>query len=182
MRQLEEKPARRLAVIPFPVFMPGLDLALRELAMASPLTGDAAGMLLQRKGVTAGAFHPASVIAAARACGRRPSIELRTIDGQLMVLAVAAKADAGTVLRIAYRQAHASGASNVSRVVAAMKADGVEVDAGFVRDVLHKLSQVTFVGEDWFYHRPANPNRDCLRNAARKMLSVASPMELPGAA
>ena len=47
-----------------------------------------------------------------------------------------------------------------------------------VRHVLREFSDVEFLEQDWFCHRPANPERDRLRNVTRKILSVASPIEL----
>jgi hypothetical protein len=65
---------------------------------------------------------------------------------------------------VAYRQAHASGASNVGEVVAEMTADKITVDEDTVRHVLREFSEVQFVEVDWFFHRPPNPERDRLRN------------------
>jgi hypothetical protein len=66
----------------------------------------------------------------------------------------------------------------VSEVVAEMAANNLRVDEGTVRHVLQEFSEVRFVDEEWFCHRPTNPERDRLRNVTRKMLSVASPIEL----
>jgi hypothetical protein len=44
--------------------------------------------------------------------------------------------------------------------------------------VLGEFSDVQFLEEDWFCHRPTNPERDRLRNVTRKILSVAAPIEL----
>ncbi len=177
VRQLQEKVSGRLAAISFPTFMPALDEALRALAEASPLGVESAGALLKRKGISAVDFHAESVIAAAAACGRNPPIQLQTIRKKTIV-AAAAIHDADVVLRVAYRQAHASGASNVGEVVAEMTAGKITVDEDVVRHVLREFSGVQFVEEDWFFHRPLNPERDRLRNVTRKMLSVASPIEL----
>jgi Sigma-70, region 4 len=177
VRQLQEKVSNRLGAISFPVFMPALDEALRALADASPLGVDAAGALLKQKGISAVEFHPECVIAAAIACGRKPPIQLQTVKKKTIVAAAAIQ-DADAILRVAYRQAHASGASNVSEVVAEMTANNITVDEGAVRHVLREFSEVQFLEEGWFCHRPTNPERDRLRNVTRKMLSVASPIEL----
>jgi hypothetical protein len=177
VRQLQEKVSNRLGAISFPVFMPALDEALRVLAEASPLGVNSAGALLKQKGISAVAFHPECVIAAATACGRKPPIQLQTIKKKTIVAAAAIQ-DADIILRVAYRQAHASGASNLGEVVAEMTADKITVDEGAVRHVLWGFSEVQFLAEDWFCHRPPNPERDRLRNVTRKILSVASPIEL----
>jgi hypothetical protein len=177
MRQLQEKVSQRLGAISFPAFMPGLDEALRALADASPLGAHAAGALLRQKGISGIEFQPECVIAAANACGRKPSVQLQTVKKRTIVAAAAVR-NADAILRVAYHQAHASGASNVSEVVAEMTANNLRVGEGAVRHVLREFSEVRFVDEAWFCHRPTNPERDRLRNVTRKMLSVASPIEL----
>jgi hypothetical protein len=177
VRQLQEKVSNRMAVISFPVFMPALDEALRALAEASPLSVDSAGAFLKKRGISSIEFDPECVIAAAITCGRTPPIQLQTVKKKTIVAAAAIQ-DADTILRVAYRQAHASGASNVGEVTAEMTADKITVDEGAVRHVLRAFSEVQFLEEEWFCHRPANPERDRLRNVTRKMLSVASPIEL----
>jgi hypothetical protein len=82
------------------------------------------------------------------------------------------------ILRIAYRQTHDSGATNIGEVVAELQAKGVDADETTVRHVLREFSDAQFIEDDWFGQRPANPERDRLRNITRKMLSVASPIEL----
>jgi hypothetical protein len=177
VRQLQEKVSSRLKGISYPPFMPGLDEALRALAEASPLGIVSAATFLKERGITKIAFHPESVIAAAIACNRNPPIQLQTINKKTIV-AAAPFQDADLILRVAYRQAHASGASNVGEVVAEMTANGIVVDKSTVRHVLRDFSEVQFLEEEWFGHRPANPERDRLRNITRKVLSVASPIEL----
>ncbi len=177
VRQMQEKVTSRLKAIPFPVYMPGLDEAVRLLAEGSPLGVEAAIALLKETGVSAGAFHPECVIAAAVVCGRKPAISLQTIKRKTSVVASELRyADA--ILSVAYRQAHASGASNIGEVVAEMTAAGITIDSQGVREALREFSEVAFVEDEWFCHRPANPERDRLRNATRRMVSVAAPMDL----
>jgi len=59
-----------------------------------------------------------------------------------------------------------------------MTANNITVDESAVRHVLREFSEVQFVQGGWFCHGPPNPERDRLRNVTRKMLSVASPIEL----
>ena len=177
MRQLQERVLDRLKAIAFPVFMPALDDALRALAEASPIDAISAGTLLKQKGISEIAFDPECVIDAAVACGRTPPIQLQTIKKKTIVAAAPIQ-DADMILRVAYRQAHASGASNVGEVVAEMMANGNVVNEGTVRQVLREFSEVQFLESEWFCHRPPNPERDRLRNVTRKILSVASPIDL----
>jgi hypothetical protein len=178
MRQLQEKVSGRFGAISFPVFMPALDEALRALAEASPISVGLAAMLLKQKGISATEFHPESVIAAAVSCGRKPPIRLQTVKKGRTIVTAAAIRGADAILGTAYRQAHASGASNVSEVVAEMTANNITVDDAAVRYVLREVSDVQFLEQEWFCHRPTNPERDRLRNVTRKILSVASPIEL----
>ena len=76
LRQLQEKVQDRLKAIAFPPYLPALDKALHTLAQASPIGIEAAASLLKSSGVSRIAFHPESVIGAAVACGRTPSIKI----------------------------------------------------------------------------------------------------------
>lgn len=176
-RQLQEKISNRLKAITYPVYMPALDAALQVLADASPIRLDAAASLLRTKGISKLDFSPACVIEAASACGREPPIQLQTVKNKTIV-AAAPIPFTDAILRTAYRQAHASGASNVGEIIAEMAASGVTTDEATVGHVLREFSDAEFLEEDWFCHRPTNPERDRLRNATRKMLSVAAPIEL----
>jgi hypothetical protein len=177
MRQLQERVLDRLKAISFPIFMPALDEALRVLADVSPIDAASASTVLKQLGISEIAFHPECVIDAAVACGRRPPIQLQTIKKKTLV-AAAPIPDADMILRVAYRQAHASGASNAGEVLDEMRAKGTAVNEGAVRHVLREFSEVQYLEDEWFCHRPANPERDRLRNVTRKILSVASPIEL----
>jgi hypothetical protein len=176
-RQLQERITNRLKDISFPVYMPALDEALQLLRDKSPLSINAASALIKTSGLSQVDFHPESLIAAAQACGRKPPIQLQTA-GKKTIVSATAVSYADSVLRIAYRQAHASGASNIGEVVAELQSKGVEAEEKAVRYVLREFSDVQFLEEDWFCHRPTNPEQDRLRNTTRKMLSVASPIEL----
>ena len=129
VRQLQERVCNRLRAILFPVFMPALDEALRALVEASPIAIDAANTLLTQKGISGVKFHAESVIGATLACGRRPPIELQTVRKKTIVVAAQIQS-ADAILRTAYRQAHASGASNVGEVVAEMAANKIAVEEG----------------------------------------------------
>jgi hypothetical protein len=82
--------------------------------------GDASALL---KASGFASFHPASAIAAAEACGRTPPIRLQTV-GKRTIVATTDIPNADAILRVAYRQAHASGASNVGEVQAELYASG----------------------------------------------------------
>jgi len=157
--------------------MPSLDDALRLLKDKCPISISDASTLLKASGLSKVSFHPASLIAAAEACGRKPPISLQTV-GKRTIVATTDIPSADAILRIAYRQAHASGASNVGEVHAELYASGINVDTAAIGHALREFSEVEFFEEQWFAHRPSNPERDRLRNTTRKMLSVAAPIEL----
>ena len=177
VRQLQEKISARLRAIPFRPFLPGLDRAMHALSEAGPISVDAAARLLKCSGISKEEFHPASLIAAAVGCGRTPLIQLQTI-GKRQLVTKTAITNADDIIRVAYRQTHASGASNVAEVAAELHSLGMKVKMEEVAGVLREFSDVEFLEEDWFCHRPNNPERDRLRNVTRKILSVASPVEL----
>src|ERR1035437_3740576 len=177
LRQLQERVTSRLKGISFAAYMPALDDALQLLKDNCPISVSDASALLKANGLSEMSFHPASVIAAAEACGRKPPIRLQTV-GKQTIVATTDSPNVDAILQVAYRQAHASGASNVGEVLAELSARGIDVDASSVGHVLREFSRVEFLEEQWFCHRPENPERDRLRNVTRKMLSVAAPIEL----
>jgi hypothetical protein len=157
--------------------LPALDEALELLRAKSPLSIEEASVLLKTSGISLEPFHPASVIAAAEACGRKPPIRFQTIRNKTIV-ATAEITDADVIMRTAYRQAHASGASNVAELRAELHSKGISVEETSVMHALREFSDVRFVDGNWFCHSPENPERDRLRNITRKMLSVAAPLDL----
>ena len=177
IRQLQERVTNRLKEISFAVYMPALDAAMQLLKDKCPIGVSDAASLLKASGLSKVSFHPASVIAAAEACGRKPPISLQTV-GKRTIVATIDIPSADAILRIAYRQAHASGASNVGEVRSELCALGIDVDTASLAHALREFSEVEFFEEQWFGHRPSNPERDRLRNTTRKMLSVAAPIEL----
>jgi Sigma-70, region 4 len=177
IRQLQERILNRMKVITFPVYMPALDDALSVLRASSPINVAEAAQLLKAKGVTDKEFHPACIISAAEICGRRPPICLQTVNERTIVTTTEFP-NADAVLYTAYRQAQASGASNIAEVVAELKSKAIETDEPTASHVLRQLSDVQFLEGQWFCHRPKNSERDRLRNITRKMLSVAAPIEL----
>jgi hypothetical protein len=177
VRQLQERITTRLRTISFPPYMPALDEALQLLREKAPLTISAASALVRTRGLSERDFHPVSLISAAQAFNREPPISFQTV-GKKTIVSAAAVPYADDVLRIAYRQAQASGASNVGEVVAELQAKGINAVEPHARQALQDFSDVEFLEGDWFCRRPSNIERDRLRNTTRRMLSVASPIEL----
>ena len=177
VRQLQKRVVERLLAIPFQPYLPALDAALAEICSQAPLTLEGAADLLEAKRISSIRFDPRSVIAAAEACGRTPPIQLQTVRGKTLVV-TSDMPNADEILRIAYHQAEASGASNIQEVASELLSKGVNVEDAEVKVVLIRFSQVEFLEEDWFCYRKGKSHRDRLRNITQKMLSVAAPMEL----
>jgi hypothetical protein len=177
LRQLQEKVTNRLKDIPSPVFMPGLDAGLELLRRTSPLSVTAASELLKTHRLSTIPFHPSSLLAAAEACGRKPPICLQTVRKRSIVTTTDIP-NADAVMRLAYKQAQASGASNLAELVAELHASGISTDERVALHVLQHFSELELLDDQWFCHRPRNPERDRLRNVTRKMLSVAAPIDL----
>lgn len=176
-RQLQERAMARLKEITFPPYIPGLDSALALLREKCPVGISAATEILRQHNITGIDFHPESLIAAAEACRRKPPICLQTV-GKRTIVAAAEISNADEILRIAFRQTQASGASNVGELTAELRLRGIETDEESVGHVLREFSDVHFFEDNWFGRRPDNPERDRLRNVTRKMLSVASPIDV----
>ena len=176
-RQLQERVVNRLQGISFPVYMPALDSALLLLRDNSPIGLSEAGNLLKANGLSGIRFHPSGVIAAAEVCGRKPPVRFQTV-GRRTIVATTDIPNADAILHVAYRQAQASGASNLGEVLAELRAKGVAADEPAVRHAIREFAEVQFLEDEWFCSRPSNPERDRLRNVTRKMLSVAAPIHL----
>jgi hypothetical protein len=176
-RQIQERATERFKDIAFPPYLPGLDSALAILREKCPISISAATEFLKQNSITEIDFHPESLIIAAEACHRKPSIFLQTV-GSRTIVAATEISNADEILRIALRQTQASGASNVGELTAELRSRRVATDEKAVGHVLREFSDVQFFEGNWFGRRPDNPERDRLRNVTRKMLSVASPIDL----
>ena len=177
VRQLQGRILWRLQAIPFQPYLPAIDAALAEIRSQAPIILEGAADLLEAKRISSIRFDPRSVIAVAEACGRTPPIQLQTVRGKTLVV-TSDLPNADEILRIAYRQAEAPGASNVQEVVSELLSKGVKVEEEEARGVLDRFSHVEFVEEDWFCSPRGKLERDILRNLTEKVLSVAAPLQL----
>jgi hypothetical protein len=175
IRQLESKTLERWPS--HPVVMPGLDRALTMLTSHAPLPPDAAARLLQTEGISQRPFHPASLVAVAQASGRQPAIQLEEVLGSAMVVATAAGPLAAEVLRVAYNQARARGATNIEQIANEVGIEhGSDLSLPQVREILKLYGEVEFLTEDWVW-RPGQL-KDTVRNITRRMLSVTAPLDV----
>jgi hypothetical protein len=174
IRQLEARFKGRLPS--HPVLLPSLDAALTLLASHAPLEATSGSRLLERQKLTRNEFHPASLIAIAKTCGRNPIIQVQQMLGKTMVVDQPAAARAEKVVAIAQRQTQACGATNVTEVAAEIaNAENVDISEEETRELLTKYSTAEFFDNSWFWF----PDRliDGVSNISRKILSVTSPIE-----
>jgi Sigma-70, region 4 len=177
MRQIHKRLTDRLPN--HPLFMPQVDAAIYALREAAPIGADRAAVLLQTKGISAHAFHPKSLLAAADFCGRPQPFELENSVGLPRVIVEKRREFERAALSVACRQAEASGATNVQDVAAELVSRGHgDVDYEKVRRLLNDCREIEFLNPDWLWHKAGIPERNRLRNVTRKMLSVTSPIHV----
>ena len=161
------------------VFMPALDAALDVLTQLSPMPVQDAADLLFERGIAGRPFSPESVQLAAGFCNRATVEIVRKIDGRSWICGEASARNSVTVLSFARAQAGASGASNVSEVQEELAArKKLRVSEQEIRDVLMNSVDFEFLEGDWFWWKAGKDERNRLRNATRKILSVVSAVEL----
>ncbi|MCG3776140.1 MAG: RNA polymerase sigma factor RpoS [Nitrospira sp.] len=176
MRQIQKRFSDRLPT--HAVYMPQLDAAIRILLAAAPIGLEEGARLLRDAGVSSVPFHPKSILAAAEFCHRPQPFEIdsslskpRVVVERLFELEKAS-------ISVAYRQANASGATNIQEVGAELAARGIKVGEAQLRGVLAVAPGIEFLEADWFWDKSGIPDRNRLRNITRKMLSVASPISV----
>lgn len=170
---LKRKPAHQ-------VYIPALDRALETLAHHAPMDTTEAAQLLVHQGITTTPFRPESVLAAAEFCGRPPTFTVEPGRHGARVVTDSSLEFSSRVVSLAARLASASGMSNVATLVAAANSVGVDVGPDQVRQVLQHQSTAEFLDEtnDWYWMPDGNPARNRLMNTARRMLAVASPLDI----
>ena len=144
----------------------------------APTDADTFGRLVVERGLNPRPFHPRSVIAAASITGRNVAVTISRTSGRDRFIATAQKDFSTKVLSIANRQAEASGVSNVSEVSAELEAARISEAPESVRAILNTYSDVEFFDEDWFWQPKTGIDSNRLRNLTRKMLSVATPIDI----
>lgn len=176
VRQLQTRVTEQLPS--HPVFMPALDRALELVAEAAPAGADATARLLQARGISRVPFHPASVLAAAGLCGRPDTFEIeRTPKGERVVTSPML-ASAAQITLVASRQSDSFGASNLAELVSALIDQGMNMPEEQAREVLNEYSNAEFLVDDWFWMPNRSPNRNRLYNVSRRILGVASPLDV----
>ncbi len=177
MRQIQKKFSERIP--DHPVFMPQLDDAIRVIRECAPIGVSEAARLLTERGITIRAFHPKSVLAAAEYCGRTQPFEIDGLLTRPRVVIESRREIEREALSIAFKQANASGATNIQEIAAELASRG---HSGLAEDALRHLladaQDVEFIGTDWIWDKGGIPERNRLRNVSRKMLAVAAPISV----
>lgn len=178
VRQVEKATLKRKPA--HAVYVPALDRALEVLAQHAPMDATDAAQLLVQLGITLAPFRPESVLAAAEFCGRAPTFTVEHGYYGTRIVTDSALTVASRVASLAARQASASGISNVAAVVAEADSKGISVSSDQVREVLRYHMSTRFLDEteDWFWVPQEYSRRNRLTNTARRMLAVASPVDI----
>ena len=182
IRQIQNKIYRKFPE--HPLYLPQLRHAIAGLNSIAPVKSAEASLYLKSGGITADAFHPKSVIAAAADCGIECPIDIRKVRGDKFVVAKKEKAVAEFLLKIARKQAGASGATNVSEVVEQLQQTQliqlieVEITEEKAHRLLKSHKDIKFLTDGWFWMPGIAAGWNRLRNVARKMLAVTAPMNI----
>lgn len=175
IRQLQSRTLGRLPS--HPVVMPALDKALQLLSTNTSVDSSVVASLLRRERITVHPFQPSSILSVARSCGRTPNVRIETVGNHSIVVHDTADRSTERLIRIAYAQASTSGASNLLELLSeAERRYNIRIAPEEAKQTLERFGDLEFLDSDWFW----NPNRleDSLRNLTRKMLSVATPIEV----
>lgn len=176
VRQLQSKIETRRPS--HPVYMPKLDIALRELITLAPVDGAKAAAHLQQLGLSKHPLDAKGVIAASTFCGREPSLDCTPSPEGYQILVEGLTEHVSKIAFTARKQTYAYGASNVAEVAATLAEEGSDLDEDIVLGVLKGATSAAFLNEDWFWMPDGKPGRNRLINVTRKILSVVSPIDV----
>ena len=177
VRQIQAKFLRRLSGRS--VFLPQLDKAIRIFEQAAPVSTTDAPKLLVDAGICHGYFSAESVIAAASDLQRKTSLRIGKIKGKKILVADEDQRATTRLFAIARTQSGASGATNVSEVLAQIESEeGISIDLKRAGALLTNLEEIEFLDDQWFWMPGIPKERNRLRNISRRMLSVASPINV----
>jgi hypothetical protein len=177
MRQIENKFKSRLP--DHDLFIPRLDDAIDLLSSSVPMTAAGATKLMAASGICTKPFSSESVIAAAEISGRTVDFTVQLRNDVLWAVHNEFVRDSRAIASIAKRQAQASGASNVQDVIEELKVrKKTPSTPETVRTVLKSVAGFELLDDDWFWLRTGKRSRNRLRNVARKILSVAAPLDI----
>jgi hypothetical protein len=161
-----------------PIFMPALDAAIQDILSRIPMEVETASTLLQERHLSTVPFHPASVLSAAKFCMRPIPFQIESYGDHERVVLQHTEG-VSDLLRIARKQAGASGSSNVKEVLAEAASRSIRLlSERELTDLLGAQSGIEFLEGDWFWCTSTPSVRNRVRNVSRKMLSVASTIHI----
>ncbi len=178
VRQIQESLAKKRPS--HPVFLPALERALEVLAEIAPIDSYKAAEKLKERGIATMPFSPEGVLTATEFCGHAATFELESSPRGVYVITSAKLVYASRVKLLATRSAGASGCTNVAEVSAEAAKEDILVDSRQVGEVLKQYTSAQFLddNEEWFWMPDGKPHRNRLYNVTKKLLSVASPLDL----
>lgn len=186
VRQLEAKARSRLPKSN--ILLPNLDKALEKLEISAPLSTEHAVGLLVESGLTKGPFSIEALLDTAKQFGRDPSVTVASVKGAAMVLRGADERAYRDTRACARRLSAQSGIASVFQVLDSLVAlvglgrrkyhDAVLTEDE-VRKNLTSCPGCVFLNEDWFWFPEIHEGRNRLVNITKRILSVASPQDLP---
>ncbi len=157
-----------------PVFLPQLDIALKRMDEATPLSLPNATRFLMREGIAQGPIHPSGLARMASFCGRSSQVELHTILGNKVAALPESVPKLKAVLKAAQYHGRMGGASTVNEVRHTVARTEPEWRKREIKDLLQKAwTRGSFVDDKWFLVRGYKKNR--IAANATRMLSVYSP-------
>jgi len=121
---------------PHPVYIPQLDRALQLVSDLGAVPASTAEQHLADREVSANAFHPESLLAAATCCGREAGFSIERDENGCFVGESSNLASMSKALAQARRQASKYGASNLVELSSRLSANGLNLDEGSLRSML----------------------------------------------
>jgi hypothetical protein len=172
VRQLE---ARGVGRIPsHPVFMPALDRALALVGELAPAPAQDVAGALRAHALASVPFHPASVLAAARLCGRASTFGIEETPSGPWVVEPDAS-DHRPLVRLGGRAAATFGVASVADYLA-MALNGKGASEARARHVLQHHCGARAIDGGWFWLPRSQRNR--IVELTQRMLSVSSPLDI----
>jgi len=179
VRQLQQRALARIPSRYHEVFMPALDRALMFLEERAPISVKLASKKLREAGITETDFHIESLLGIARLFGKTTSLEISASEQAELLVKGKELNTARTVFAFARRLAARSGVLSAAQLEDVLATEGDGISGEVVRDLLDQAApDIQRIGDGWYFVSGIPPNRNRLRNVARKILSVNSPQSI----
>lgn len=179
IRQVQSKVLKRLPKA-HPVFLPVIESALITLTESAPISDKAATALIAERCYSRSGFHPAAIIATADSLGHEHALQRSRVKSTYFVTTRSIDVQVRAVPNIARRLAGASGAFSVFHAKRECAKFGTDIDEERIRNLLGSVPGFISLDNerDWWRATGLPNGRDRLVNLSKKMLSVASPLNV----